>query len=144
MGKAADWLREERRNVLGHWTAFCLDCGAAQRWFVEHEAEVPEACACGGRILRRCPSCDAPFWCTASVLFAQGQAMRNGAPWSMASDRTEPLDHGMDRGIGGQGPREKVLSGLPGQRHHPRRRPHTHVVVDRVLGHRTAMLARPH
>ena len=67
MGKAADWLREERRNVLGHWTAFCLDCGAAQRWFVEFEDEVPERCACGGRILRRCPSCDAPFSSTFAV-----------------------------------------------------------------------------
>ena len=42
MGKAADWLREERRNVLGHWTAFCLDCGAARRWFVESEDEIPD------------------------------------------------------------------------------------------------------
>ena len=24
MGKAADWLREERRKVLGDWVAFCL------------------------------------------------------------------------------------------------------------------------
>jgi hypothetical protein len=36
------------------------------------------------------------------------------------------------------------LSGLPRQQHHPRRRPHAHVVVDRVLGHHTAMLATPH
>ena len=50
VGKAADWLREERRNVLGHWTAFCLDCGAAQRWFEDFEAEVPETCTCGGRM----------------------------------------------------------------------------------------------
>ena len=67
MGKAADWLREERRNVLGHWTAFCLDCGAARRWFVDFEAEVPETCACGGRILRRCPACSAPFSSTFAV-----------------------------------------------------------------------------
>ena len=67
MGKAADWLREERRNVLGHWSAFCLDCGAAQRWFVESEAEVPETCSCGGRMLRRCPSCKAPFSSTFAV-----------------------------------------------------------------------------
>ena len=33
MGKAADWLREERRKVLGDWAAVCLGCGAAQRWF---------------------------------------------------------------------------------------------------------------
>ena len=52
MGRAADWLREERRNVLGHWTAFCLDCGAAHRWFEDCEAEVPETCSCGGQMLR--------------------------------------------------------------------------------------------
>ena len=67
MGKAANWLREERRNVLGHWTAFCLECGAAQRWFVEFEDEVPEKCACGGTILRRCPDCSAPFASTFAV-----------------------------------------------------------------------------
>jgi hypothetical protein len=67
VGKAADWLREERRNVLGHWTAFCLDCGAARRWFVDSEDEVPETCACGGRVLRRCPACDEPFSSTFAV-----------------------------------------------------------------------------
>ena len=62
MGKAADWLREERRNVLGHWAAVCLRCGAARRWFEEYEADVPVTCAqCGGEVLRRCPACDAPF-----------------------------------------------------------------------------------
>ena len=62
MGKASDWLREERRKVLGDWAAFCLDCGGAQRWFEEHEAELPAACAaCGGRLLHRCPACSAPF-----------------------------------------------------------------------------------
>jgi len=45
MGKAADWLREERRNVLGHWSAFCLDCGRPHgRWFVDNEEEIPETC----------------------------------------------------------------------------------------------------
>ena len=67
MGKAADWLREERRNVLGHWTAFCLDCGAARRWFLDSEEEVPDACACGGTILRRCPECKEPFSSTFAV-----------------------------------------------------------------------------
>ena len=62
MGKAADWLREERRKVLGDWAAVCLDCGGALRWFEESEAELPERCAtCGGRMLSRCPACDAPF-----------------------------------------------------------------------------------
>jgi rRNA maturation endonuclease Nob1 len=62
VSKAADWLREERRKVLGDWVAFCLGCGAARRWFEDFEAEVPETCPqCGGKLLRRCPACDAPF-----------------------------------------------------------------------------------
>jgi predicted RNA-binding Zn-ribbon protein involved in translation (DUF1610 family) len=62
MGKAADWLREERRKVLGDWAAFCVDCGAVRRWFDEFEAEVGDRCAqCGGEMLRRCPACREPF-----------------------------------------------------------------------------------
>ncbi len=62
MGKASDWLREERRNVLGHWAAFCLDCGAARRWFLEFEDDLPERCpSCGGEIVHRCRACRAPF-----------------------------------------------------------------------------------
>ena len=62
MGKAADWLREERRNVLGHWVAFCARCGAARRWFEEFEAELPDECPqCGGELLRRCKKCNAAF-----------------------------------------------------------------------------------
>jgi DNA-directed RNA polymerase subunit RPC12/RpoP len=62
MGKAADWLREERRKVLGDWAAVCLRCGSAQRWFEEFEFELPDRCpACGGAMLHRCPSCSAPF-----------------------------------------------------------------------------------
>jgi DNA-directed RNA polymerase subunit RPC12/RpoP len=62
VSKAADWLREERRKVLGDWVAFCLGCGAARRWFEEFEADVPETCPqCGGKLLRRCPSCGAAF-----------------------------------------------------------------------------------
>ena len=53
--------------MLGHWSAFCLDCGAAQRWFEESEDEVPETCTCGGRMLRRCPACEAPFSSTFAV-----------------------------------------------------------------------------
>jgi predicted RNA-binding Zn-ribbon protein involved in translation (DUF1610 family) len=68
MGKASDWLREERRKTLGDWVAFCLTCGFAQRWFEEFEAEVPEACPqCGGELLRRCPSCGAPFSSVATI-----------------------------------------------------------------------------
>jgi predicted RNA-binding Zn-ribbon protein involved in translation (DUF1610 family) len=67
VGKASDWLREERRNVLGHWAAVCLGCGAGVRWFEEFEAELPPACpACGGELVHRCKACDAPF----SSLFA--------------------------------------------------------------------------
>jgi predicted nucleic acid-binding Zn ribbon protein len=62
MGKAADWLREERRKVLGDWAAFCLECGAVRRWFEEFEADVADECSqCGGVMLRRCPACDEPF-----------------------------------------------------------------------------------
>jgi DNA-directed RNA polymerase subunit RPC12/RpoP len=62
VGKASEWLREERRKVLGDWAAFCIGCGAARRWFDGSEADLPERCPqCGGRMLRRCPSCSAPF-----------------------------------------------------------------------------------
>src|SRR5438876_10168382 len=62
VAKAADWLREERRKVLGDWVAFCLGCGAARRWFEEFEAELPDTCPqCGGELLRRCKGCGAPF-----------------------------------------------------------------------------------
>ena len=68
MGKASDWLREERRKVLGDWVAFCLGCGAARRWFDDFEAEVPDGCPqCGGKMLRRCPSCAEPFSSTFAV-----------------------------------------------------------------------------
>jgi hypothetical protein len=68
VGKASDWLREERRKVLGDWVAFCLQCGAARRWFEEFEAEVPDECPqCGGEMLRRCPSCSEPFSSTFTV-----------------------------------------------------------------------------
>lgn len=62
MPKAADWLRQERRKVLGDWVAFCLGCGAARRWFEEFEAELPDTCPqCGDKLLRRCPACGAGF-----------------------------------------------------------------------------------
>jgi len=68
MGKASDWLREERRKVLGDWAAVCLDCGAARRWFEEFEAEMPDVCPqCGGKLLRRCPSCNSPISSIAAV-----------------------------------------------------------------------------
>ncbi|HEY4348048.1 MAG TPA: hypothetical protein VGM80_10700 [Gaiellaceae bacterium] len=68
MGKASDWLREERRKVLGDWTAICLRCGAARRWFEEFESEIPAECAaCGGEVIHRCPACKAPFSSTFAV-----------------------------------------------------------------------------
>jgi predicted amidophosphoribosyltransferase len=68
MGKAADWLREERRKVLGDWVAFCLRCGAARRWFEEFEAEIPDRCPqCAGELLHRCKARNAPFSSVFSV-----------------------------------------------------------------------------
>ena len=54
--------------MLGDWVAFCLQCGAARRWFEQFEDEVPEECPqCGGVMLRRCPSCNQPFSSTFTV-----------------------------------------------------------------------------
>jgi hypothetical protein len=62
MGKAADWLREERRKVLGDWAAVCLGCGAAFRYFDGGESNLPPECPqCNGEIRSHCPACDAPF-----------------------------------------------------------------------------------
>jgi predicted nucleic acid-binding Zn ribbon protein len=79
MGKASDWLREERRKVLGDWAAFCLACGGAHRWFEEFEAELPAACpTCGGELLHRCPACNAPFSSAFAVECEECQApLRN-------------------------------------------------------------------
>ena len=63
MGKASDWLREERRKILGDWAAVCLECGYAQRYFDESEGELPVAQSpqCGGELRSHCPSCGARF-----------------------------------------------------------------------------------
>jgi ribosomal protein S27E len=62
MGRAADWLREERRKTLGDWVAFCLACGFVQRYFEEFEAELAVECPqCSGELRARCPACDARF-----------------------------------------------------------------------------------
>jgi hypothetical protein len=62
MGKAADWLREERRRTLGDWVAFCVACGHAQRYFAGDEPALPSVCPhCGGEMRHRCPACDARF-----------------------------------------------------------------------------------
>jgi len=60
MGKASDWLREERRRTLGDWVAFCAGCGHAQRYFEGDEAGLPADCpTCGSGIVVCCPSCEA-------------------------------------------------------------------------------------
>ena len=62
MGKAADWLREERRKTLGDWVAFCVECGFVQRYFEAYEEELQSACPqCGGELRARCPDCGARF-----------------------------------------------------------------------------------
>jgi hypothetical protein len=56
------WIQEERRKTLGDWVAFCLGCGHVQRYFLEHEGELPEACPqCGAPLRHRCPACSAPI-----------------------------------------------------------------------------------
>lgn len=60
--KPRNWIQEERRKVLGDWTAICLHCGAARRWFEEFESEIPDECpTCAGEMIHRCPACAAPF-----------------------------------------------------------------------------------
>jgi predicted nucleic acid-binding Zn ribbon protein len=62
MGKAADWLREERRKTLGDWVAFCMKCGFVQRYFEQFEDELPTTCPqCGGELRARCPGCGVRF-----------------------------------------------------------------------------------
>jgi hypothetical protein len=62
VGKASDWLKEERRKTLGDWVSFCLRCGFAQRYFDDSEGELPERCPqCEGEMRSRCPDCDARF-----------------------------------------------------------------------------------
>jgi len=62
VGKASDWLREERRKTLGDWVAVCLRCGFAQRYFEEWEDQLPPTCPqCAGEMRWRCPACEARF-----------------------------------------------------------------------------------
>ena len=62
MGKAADWLKEERRKTLGDWVAVCLSCGFAVRYVDEREYELPPACPqCAGDLRASCPGCGARF-----------------------------------------------------------------------------------
>jgi hypothetical protein len=72
VGKASDWLREERRKTLGDWVAFCVVCGFAQRYFDESEGKLPKSCPqCDGEMRWRCPACDARF---SSVFAVQCEA----------------------------------------------------------------------
>lgn len=75
-----DWLIEERRNTLGHWSAFCVDCGFAQRYFEELEHDLPPVCPhCGGEFRARCPSCDARFASAFAVECERcGEQLRSG------------------------------------------------------------------
>jgi hypothetical protein len=62
VGKASDWLREERRKTLGDWVAFCLACGHAQRYFEEDAGQLPAACpTCSGEMRAQCPACGGRF-----------------------------------------------------------------------------------
>ena len=92
MGKASDWLREERRKVLGDWTAICLRCGAARRWFEEFESEIPDTCpTCDGAMLHRCPACSAPFSSTFAVECEEcGEQLREPELFGVRIRRPEP------------------------------------------------------
>lgn len=60
MGKASDWLKEERRRTLGDWVAFCPKCGHVQRYFAGGEAAVGSSCpTCGTVLVLQCPACEA-------------------------------------------------------------------------------------
>jgi ribosomal protein S27E len=78
VGKASDWLREERRKTLGDWVAVCVRCGHAQRYFEESETELPEDCPqCAGEMRSRCPACGARFSSAFAVdCEACGEALR--------------------------------------------------------------------
>jgi ribosomal protein S27E len=60
VGKASDWLKEERRRTLGDWVSLCPSCGHAQRYFETSEDELGVACpTCSSDLVSRCPSCNA-------------------------------------------------------------------------------------
>jgi ribosomal protein S27E len=92
MGKASDWLREERRKTLGDWVAVCVRCGHAQRYFEESEAELPEDCPqCGGEMRSRCPACGARFSSAFAVdCEACGEALRPADAFGGPIRRVKP------------------------------------------------------
>jgi hypothetical protein len=91
MGKAADWLREERRKTLGDWVAFCLRCGFAQRYFEDWEDQLPAACPqCGGELRARCPNCGARFSAAFAVACEEcGGELRPNEQFGVAIRRVE-------------------------------------------------------
>jgi predicted nucleic acid-binding Zn ribbon protein len=90
VGKAADWLREERRKVLGDWVAVCVSCGFAQRYFDEFAEELPEACPqCGGELRAQCLTCGARFSSAFAVECEQcGAALRPAEQFGIPIRRT--------------------------------------------------------
>jgi predicted amidophosphoribosyltransferase len=72
------WIQEERRRTLGDWVQFCLVCGHTQRYFLEHERLLADACPqCGGELRHRCPACGAPIASAFAVDCEEcGQAVR--------------------------------------------------------------------
>jgi hypothetical protein len=92
VGKASDWLREERRKTLGDWVAVCLACGFAQRYFEEWESGLPETCPqCDGELRARCPGCGARF---ASAFAVEceicGEALRPSTLFGVPIRRGQP------------------------------------------------------
>lgn len=57
-----NWVQEERRTILGHWVAFCVNCGHTSRYFEEFESELPATCPqCESTVRHRCHACGARF-----------------------------------------------------------------------------------
>ena len=91
MGKAADWLREERRRTLGDWVAFCPACGHGQRYVEAGEGELPSACpTCGAALVTRCPGCDARVASMFAVACEEcGSALRDPVGFGVPVRRPE-------------------------------------------------------
>lgn len=92
MGRASDWLREERRRTLGDWVSVCPRCGHAQRYFSEREHELAPACpTCGTEMVWRCPACDARFASAFAVECEDcGRALREPAAFGVPIRRRRP------------------------------------------------------
>jgi hypothetical protein len=91
VGKGSDWIREERRKVLGDWVAVCLACGFAQRYFEDWEDQLPAACPqCGGELRARCPNCGARFSSAFAVACEEcGGELRPNEQFGVAIRRVE-------------------------------------------------------